>query len=42
LARGEDPTLRKAVVDIADAHTEALTGVSDPSPQKERTDELPR
>ena len=42
LARGEDPTLRKAVVDIADTHTEALTGVSDPSPEKERTDELPR
>lgn len=42
LARGEDPTLRTAVVDIADTHTEALTGVSDLSPQKERTDELPR
>jgi len=31
LARGEDPTLRKAVVDIADAHTAALTGTSDSS-----------
>lgn len=33
LARGEDPTLRKAVVDIADAHTAALTGTSDSSPK---------
>ncbi len=31
LARGEDPTLRKAVVDIADAHTAALSGASDSS-----------